>query len=163
MAKTPALWLRTALAAVLAVVCAVLPRSGTAADPYEIDAIVSLTGGGSFVGHVTNRATKDAITAFDGALAKVGAPLPGFPHQVAWDPAMIIVSALRKLGPDATAAQVHDYMENLRGWIGINGAYDFVAVPQRGLGLGSVVITRWNAGNERWEAVSKGGGTVVGN
>ncbi|HXF34928.1 MAG TPA: ABC transporter substrate-binding protein, partial [Candidatus Acidoferrales bacterium] len=112
---------------------------------------------------VTNRATKAAITAFDGALAKVGAPLPGFPHQVAWDPAMIIVSALRKLGPDATAAQVHDYMENLRGWIGINGAYDFVAVPQRGLGLGSVVITRWNAGNERWEAVSKGGGTVVGN
>jgi hypothetical protein len=172
MAKTPALWLRTALAAVLAVVCAVLKRSGTAADPYEIDAIVSLTGGGSFVGHdfapndisVAAQITRVKSTPAQllVAFAKVGAPLPGFPHQVAWDPAMIIVSALRKLGPDATAAQVHDYLENLRGWIGINGAYDFVAVPQRGLGLGSVVITRWNAGNERWEAVSKGGGTVVG-
>jgi branched-chain amino acid transport system substrate-binding protein len=68
-------------------------------------------------------------------------------EPIAKVPAMIIVSALRKLGSDATAAQVHDYMENLRGWIGINGAYDFVAVPQRGLGLGFVVITRWNAGN----------------
>ncbi len=112
---------------------------------------------------VTNKATKSAIAAFDGALAKLGAPLPGFTHQVAWDPGMIFISALRHFGPTATAAQVHDYIENLQGWVGINGPYDFVAVPQRGLGLTSVVITRWNSNSERWEAVSKGGGTVGGN
>lgn len=71
---------------------------------------------------------------------------------------MILISALRKLGPNATAAQVHDYIENLRGWVGINGPYDFVAVPQRGLGLSSVVITKWDPATERWDAVSKGGG-----
>jgi branched-chain amino acid transport system substrate-binding protein len=110
---------------------------------------------------VTSKPTKAAITAFDDALAKEGMPLPGFTHQTVWDPAMIIISALRKFGPDATAAQVHDYIENLRGWVGINGPYDFVATPQRGLGLGSVVITRWNAASERWQAVSKGGGATA--
>jgi len=107
---------------------------------------------------VTDRATKAAVSVFDSELAKQGAPLPGFVHQTVWDPGMILVSALRKLGPNATAAQVHDYIENLRGWVGINGPYDFVAVPQRGLGLSSVVITKWDPGAERWEAVSKGGG-----
>jgi len=43
--------LRMALAAVLVFVMAELPQAGTAADPYEIDAMISLTGGGSFTGH----------------------------------------------------------------------------------------------------------------
>ena len=107
---------------------------------------------------VSNKATKDAVALFDSELAKQGAPLPGFVHQTVWDPGMIIISALRKIGPNATAAQVHDYIENLRGWVGINGPYDFVAVPQRGLGLSSVVITKWDPSSERWDAVSKGGG-----
>jgi len=108
---------------------------------------------------VTDKATKNAVAIFDAELAKQGAPLPGFVHQTIWDPGMIIVSALRKYGPNATAAQVHDYIENLHGWVGINGPYDFIAVPQRGLGLSSVVITKWDPATERWEAVSKGGGS----
>jgi branched-chain amino acid transport system substrate-binding protein len=101
------------------------------------------------------KATHDAIVAFDGALAKQGSPLPGFVHQTVWDPGLIMVAALRKIGPSATAAQVHDYIENLRGWVGINGPYDFVTIPQRGIGLNAVVITRWNPTAERWEAASK--------
>ena len=110
--------------------------------------------GGLVPDYVTGKA-KDAVALFDGALARQGAPMPGFVHQTIWDPGLMMVAALRKYGPNATAVQVHDYMENLRGFVGINGSYDFVSIPQRGLGLGAVVITRWNAATERWEAASK--------
>lgn len=109
----------------------------------------------------SSKTTTNAIALFDRELAKAGAPVPGFPHQTAWDPAMILISALRKFGPNATGTQIHDYVENLRGWVGINGPYDFVAHPQRGLGLESVVITRWVPSTEKWEAASKGGGAPL--
>lgn len=47
----PAVLVRTALAALLAFAIAEMPQASTAADPYEIDAMISLTGGGSFTGH----------------------------------------------------------------------------------------------------------------
>ena len=43
-------------------------------------------------------------------------------------------SALRKLKPDATAADLRAYFHDLKGVAGINGLYDFKAVPNRGLG-----------------------------
>ena len=39
------------------------------------------------------------------------------PLRDPWDPAMIVVSALRKLGPDATATQIRDYIAGLRGFV----------------------------------------------
>ena len=48
---------------------------------------------------------------------------------------MIVVDALRHLAPNASAAQVRDYILQLKGYAGINGLYDFEAVPQRGLGV----------------------------
>lgn len=73
----------------------------------------------------------------------------------AWDPMMIFVSALRKLGPNATATQVRDYVMHLKGYAGVNGIYDFEKYPQRGLGEESAVITRWNPAIKTWEIVSK--------
>ena len=110
---------------------------------------------------VTDRATKSAIGTFGRELAKQGAPVPGFVHQTAWDPGFIVVAALRKYGVSATALQIRDYIAGLRGWVGINGPYDFGAHPQRGLGGEAVVIARWNPTRERWEAVSKGGGSPL--
>jgi hypothetical protein len=57
---------------------------------------------------------------------------------------MIVVNALRRFGPDATAAQIHDYVENLRGWGGVTGVYDFHAIPQRGLGLNGGSMYHWD-------------------
>lgn len=113
------------------------------------------------VGGGANKATTAAIAVFDRELAKEDVPVPSQVHQLAWDPGMIAISALRKYGPDATAAQIHDYIANLRGWTGIQGSYDFQAFPQRGLGLNSVIITRWNPSGERWDALSKGGGAPL--
>lgn len=62
---------------------------------------------------------------------------PDIGANQAWDAAYIVIDALRKVGPDATAAQ-------LRGWNGINGSYDFAAHPQRGVGGEWIVLQRWD-------------------
>lgn len=109
----------------------------------------------------TNRATKDAIALFDREMAKQGIPVPGWLHGIGWDPGLILVAALRKYGPNASAVKIRDFIVNLRGWTGINGAYDFPDYPQRGLGLDQVVITRWNPVTDYWDAASKGGGVPL--
>jgi branched-chain amino acid transport system substrate-binding protein len=79
---------------------------------------------------------------------------PDAASTYSWDPAMLVVSALRQLGPDATAEQVRAYLANLTGFAGVNGVYDFVKFPQRGLDDGSVVITLWNKSKGTWDVVS---------
>jgi branched-chain amino acid transport system substrate-binding protein len=80
---------------------------------------------------------------------------PDVAASLAWDPALLVVDALRKLGPSATAAQVRDHLVNLKGFAGINGVYDFPKVPQRGLDEKDAVVTRWNPAEKAWEVVSK--------
>ena len=55
----------------------------------------------------------------------------------------IIVHALRTLGPQATAQQVHDFIVHLKDFSSIDGVYDFEKVPQRGLDLSNAVMTVW--------------------
>ena len=74
---------------------------------------------------------------------------------------LLVVTALRKVGPDASAADVHNYLENLTGWSGILGTYDFRAQSQRGLGRDAVYIARWTPANESWTPVSRGGGVPI--
>jgi branched-chain amino acid transport system substrate-binding protein len=72
----------------------------------------------------------------------------------AWDPANIIIGALRKLGTKATAEQVHAYIASQTAVPGINGLYNFKEVPQRGLTVENAVVTRWDAAAETWIPVS---------
>ena len=72
-----------------------------------------------------------------------------FQTGMAWDPAMIVIDALRKVGPNATADQLHDYIENLHGYIGITGTYDFRDGSQRGIGVDSTMIMRWDPDEAR--------------
>ena len=92
--------------------------------------------------------------------AAVGAK-PDEPSELAWDAAMIVVHALRTLGPDASAAQIHDLMVHLKGWAGIDGIYDFDKVPQRGLDVSNAVVTRWNAQEKTFQVVSKPAGSPL--
>jgi branched-chain amino acid transport system substrate-binding protein len=86
-------------------------------------------------------------------------PEPG--GSYGWDPTLIIVQALRTLGPDATAAQIHDYLEQLHGFAGINGIYDFRDGQQHGLTRTAGVVARWFADKNDWIAVTRpGGGTL---
>ncbi len=83
-------------------------------------------------------------------------PEPG--GSYAWDPGFIIVDALRHLGPDATSAQIHDYIEQLHGYAGINGIYDFRDGLQHGLTRNAGVVARWYSDKNDWIAVTRPGG-----
>ncbi len=83
---------------------------------------------------------------------------PDEPSELAWEPAMIVVHALRTLGPEATAQQVHDFIEHLKGFASIDGVYDFEKVPQRGLDVSNSVMTLWSKSEQTWKVVSKPGG-----
>ncbi len=87
---------------------------------------------------------------------------PDIAATLAWDPTMIVVDALRHLGANATAEQVRDYVANLKGYAGINGVYDFSAIPQRGLDVQGAVVTLWSPAHQTWELVSKPTGIPLG-
>lgn len=101
---------------------------------------------------------RQKIEAFQQAFQTAGLkPSPGASPWV-WDPASIVLSAYRKLGTGATAAQIHDYIENLRGWVGMNGIDDFSQGDQHGATGASFVMTRWNPTTGTFSAVSGLGG-----
>ena len=87
--------------------------------------------------------------AFEGTSIK-----PDGPSTFAWDPALLVVEALRKLKPEATADDLRAYLLGLRGFVGINGAYNFPSVPNRGLDESNVVVTRWDGKAGTWVVVS---------
>jgi branched-chain amino acid transport system substrate-binding protein len=87
--------------------------------------------------------------AFEGTQIK-----PDGPSTYAWDPALLVVEGLRKLEPDATADDIRAYLRELHGFAGVNGYYDFKAVPNRGLDESNVVVTRWDAAAQTWLVVS---------
>ena len=87
--------------------------------------------------------------AFEGTGIK-----PDGPSTYAWDPALLVVEALRKLKPGATAEDLRGYLGELKGFAGVNGYYDFKAVPNRGLDEKNVVVTRWDPAGQTWAVVS---------
>ena len=107
-----------------------------------------------------NAATKNAIGIMTNELAALNAK-PDMIEISTWDPAMVVVDALRKLGPDATAAKLRAYLNNLRGWTGVNGTYDFRANAQRGIGENNIVMVRWDQAQNAAVAVSKLGGAPL--
>jgi branched-chain amino acid transport system substrate-binding protein len=76
-------------------------------------------------------------------------------HILAWDPTMIVVTALRSLGPDATATQIRDFILHLHGWVGVDGVYDFSSGNQRGVADNAAAIARWSPAKGTWVRVSR--------
>jgi branched-chain amino acid transport system substrate-binding protein len=78
----------------------------------------------------------------------------------AWDPARIVVEALRSIGTDATPAQLRDYLESLHGFVGLNGVYDFRSGNQHGLTDTATIMMSWNARDRSFSAVSEAAGAL---
>ena len=72
-----------------------------------------------------------------------------------WDPATIVVDALRALPENVDAAGLHDYLVKLKGQAGVSGVYDFTKSPQRGLSIDNVVVTTWDPKADRWPLVAR--------
>jgi branched-chain amino acid transport system substrate-binding protein len=86
---------------------------------------------------------------------------PDLQTGIAWDPANLIILALRKLGPSATATQVRDYLQTVRGYVGISGVYDFRDGSNRGLGTKDTLVVRWDEAKTSWVTVSQLGGAAL--
>jgi branched-chain amino acid transport system substrate-binding protein len=97
--------------------------------------------------------TRQAQQNYFDALKKAGVD-PTNALLAVWDPAMIVVDGLRKLGTDATALQLHDYVEKLKGWDGVLGTFDFTSGAQRGVSVDAVAVFRWDAASNDWEQVA---------
>lgn len=94
------------------------------------------------------------------ALAKHGLKADNM-EATSWDAGLIVVSALQKLGPNATAEQIRDYIANLTDFPGIGGIYDFKESPERGLGADSAIVTRYDPKTPAWVWLSKPGGAPL--
>jgi branched-chain amino acid transport system substrate-binding protein len=108
---------------------------------------------------LANGPVKNAVLAFQSAF-KAASLKPDEGYISLWDAALLIVEAYRKLGTNATAAQIRSYITAQRRWAGIDGTYNFATVPQRGIGASSVVVVRWDSAKDTWVGVSKLGGAV---
>jgi branched-chain amino acid transport system substrate-binding protein len=80
---------------------------------------------------------------------------------LAWDPAYLVIDALRALGTKATAEQIKDFLSGQTHIAGMNGVYDFTAVPQRGLTAKNALVTRWEPTADAWVVVSEPTGTPL--
>ena len=113
--------------------------------------------GPGFLGGVVPRAQAGAVRQFYSVSKDVGVT-PDFGLALSWDPALIVVAALRQLGTSATADQIHAYIEKIHDLPGILGVYDFTNGEQRGLTQKDLTIMRWDAKKAQWVAISRAGG-----
>jgi ABC-type branched-subunit amino acid transport system substrate-binding protein len=112
-----------------------------------------------FLAGMTPTRSKAALQLFYSVTKDTGLN-PDFQTGIAWDPALILTSTLRELGPDASPDQIRDYIEKLHDFAGISGLYDFRDGNQRGLSQKDVVVMRWDAAKNNWVGVSKPGGAA---
>jgi branched-chain amino acid transport system substrate-binding protein len=106
---------------------------------------------------ITDAATKAATSTYFQALRDTGVK-PEYIESVAYDPALLVVTALRALGPNASSAKIRDYLNGMRGFAGATGRYNFTTSPQRGLDASQIFVARWDGSQNNWVAVSKPGG-----
>ena len=99
------------------------------------------------VGFLANRAEntqmRQSITVYEKAMRDAGITID-FQAGMAWDPGMILISALQKLGTNATPAQIRDYVLGLKEYGGISGVYNFGDGNQHGLDINDLIMMRWD-------------------
>jgi branched-chain amino acid transport system substrate-binding protein len=72
----------------------------------------------------------------------------------AYDPSLIVVDALRRLGLQASAANIRAYLDSLHGWYGAAGQYDFRDGSQRGLSASTMIVVRFDTAKQAFVPVS---------
>ena len=82
-------------------------------------------------------------------------------EATSWDAALIVIAALRALGPGASADQVRQYIANLTDFAGVDGIYNFKANPERGLGPESSIVVRYDAKAKAWVWLTYPGGAPL--
>jgi branched-chain amino acid transport system substrate-binding protein len=104
---------------------------------------------------------RQAKAIFLEQMHQAGVDFPDLTQMLGWDPSLIVIDALRHLGTSASAAQIHDYIEKLHDFAGVNGIYDFRRGDQRGLDPTTSVVVRWDRTGDKFLAISKPGGAPL--
>jgi branched-chain amino acid transport system substrate-binding protein len=86
---------------------------------------------------------RKAVKTFDAAVAASGRH-GGDPWALGYDPTMLLVGALRKLGIHASSKQILRYMEHLHKVAGVYGYYTTTPKTHRGLGVKNLYVVKWN-------------------
>lgn len=111
-------------------------------------------------GYAPNKSARDVQRRFFDAFSAAGIR-PDFIYSTSWDPGLIVIDALRALGPDAPSTRLREYIASLHGFTGVSGEYDFRDGSQRGLTDKNVMVMRWDNDKGTWTAVSRLGGTPL--
>jgi len=110
---------------------------------------------------IPDRNVRRAIANYLAAMKDAGIDRPDNAEAIVWDPINIFVEAYRRLGTDATPAQLRDYVNGVRNWAGLYGKLDFKASPQRGVQSDWINLIRWDPATAKFIAVSKFGGAPL--
>jgi branched-chain amino acid transport system substrate-binding protein len=100
---------------------------------------------------------RDAQLAFVKAFNDVGVD-PDVGNNFPWDPTLIVIAGLRKLGPSADAKSLLNYILSVHDFAGSNGIYNYTGGDQRGQGLSDLVMVRWDAAKKHVVTASQPGG-----
>lgn len=109
---------------------------------------------------VTDPAAKRAVMQFINFFRPSNVR-PDIGYAVAWDGTVLVVQALRKIGANATAREIRDFINSQTRYVGSLGPMDFKAYPQRGLGKDTILVARWDPLKDRFIGVSKPGGIPI--
>ncbi len=99
-----------------------------------------------------------AKSSYLDAIHQLGVSDPDIGTIVPWDPTMLVISGLRKYGPNVTAAQLLGYIMSVKNWPGIQGMYDFTQGNLRGIDPKSTGAMRWDKAKDDFTIVSRPGG-----
>jgi branched-chain amino acid transport system substrate-binding protein len=111
---------------------------------------------------IADRGVRRAVEQFNAAMKTQNVTRPDVGAALAWDNMLIVVDAYKHLGFNATPAQMRDYINKVGNWQGIYGIVDYAKTPQRGMSADWCMIVRWDPTASRFVAVSKPGGSPVG-
>lgn len=85
---------------------------------------------------------KRPIDDYWASLAADNITQPTVSHAFAWDPALIVVSALRKLPANPTATQLQAEILRTRRFPGVQGMYDFSSGDQHGVTQDGILVLK---------------------
>jgi branched-chain amino acid transport system substrate-binding protein len=129
-----------------------IDTAGPNLDPVLLDRFKSVLphaelviANASFFNH--DRKANDPLKApIDEFYTELGAAgiKPTVANAFTWDPARIIIAALRKYGTNATPAQIRDFISDLHDFPGVSGMYDFRIGDQHGLTQDAEVVIRYD-------------------
>lgn len=110
---------------------------------------VLITSGMPYQGRLGTATLRNAAAEYLDAVRDAGLKPDTFQAYV-WDPMKLIVTVLRGLPANATAAQFHEALEGLHDVAGIWGTYDFRTGDQHGITGKEIPYIQWDSSHATW-------------